>query len=151
MSRKPHLVRTLLLFLTTFLLLTGAASALNEVRIECPVVSPTAVAGDSVAIRVHITNDVSLSAFTTGFSYNSDMVEITRATAAPMITALQEFGGQFKRTFLPASNQVLIGYVDFSGGEAPILPQTDGLAFTLYMKLLPGFTAHCVDLDSVYV
>ncbi|TFH65147.1 MAG: T9SS type A sorting domain-containing protein [Candidatus Zixiibacteriota bacterium] len=145
------LLSMMLIFAFQFTFGSADLPAANQVRIECPVVSPTAIEGDSVAIKVHITNDVNLSAFTLGFSYNSDMVEITRATAAPMITALQEWGGQFKRTFLPASNQVLIGYVDFSGADAPILPQTDGLAFTLYMKLLPGFTAHCVDLDSVYV
>ncbi|MCX6833331.1 MAG: T9SS type A sorting domain-containing protein, partial [candidate division Zixibacteria bacterium] len=37
------------------------------------------------------------------------------------------------------------------GGENPIIPQVDGLAFTLYMKLLPGVTAHCVDIDSTYI
>ena len=150
MSRKPHLVRTLLLFLTTFLLLTGAASALNQVRIECPAVSATAVAGDSIAIKVHLTNDDNLGAFTLGFHYNSNMVQITRVTAGPMITALTENGGIFKKTLVPASNEVLAGWYD-SGSDAPLLPQVDGLAFTFYLKLLPGVTAHCVDIDSVYV
>jgi pimeloyl-ACP methyl ester carboxylesterase len=135
------------LFLVAFLLVTSSASAVNEVRIECPVVSPTAVAGDSIAIKVHITNDVNLGAFVLGFHYNSDMVEITSVLKGPVIPT----GTTFKKTFVPLSNQVLIGYVDMSGGDAPIIPQTDGLAFTLYMKLLPGVTAHCVDIDSTYI
>jgi len=146
MSRKPHFVRTLLLFLAAFLLLTGAASALNQVRIECPVVKPTAVAGDSIAIKVHITNEDNLGGFTVGFSYNSDMVEVTSVAKGTIIPA----GTTFKKTFVPESNQVLVGWVD-TGGDDPILPQVDGLAATLYMRLLPGVTPHCVDLDSVYI
>ena len=124
--------------------------AADQVRIECPAVSLTAVAGDSIAIKVHLTNDANLGAFTLGFHYNSDMVRITSIKAAALITDLTENGGIFKKTFVPASNEVLVGWYD-SGSDAPLLPQADGLAFTLYMKLLPGVTAHCVDIDSVYI
>lgn len=148
--KKRGITLWLGLFLVAFLVVTSSASAVNEVRIECPVVSQTAVAGDSIAISVHITNDVAIGGFSLGFHYNSDMVEITQVTAGPMISALTEFGGVFRRTFEPISNQVLVGWYD-SGTEAPLVPQVDGLAFTLYMKLLPGVITHSIDIDSVYV
>jgi|GEM_PF-2823473 len=120
--------------------------AANEVRLECPVVRLTANAGDSIAIKVHLTNDSDLGGFSLGFSYNSDMVEITSVAKGTIIPA----GTTFKKTFVPESNQVLVGWVD-TGGEDPMLPQVDGLAFTLYMRLLPGIVPMCVDIDSVYI
>jgi hypothetical protein len=144
------LLTTMLVVAFQFTFGASEPPAADQVRIEAPVIQLTAVAGDSVAIKVHLTNSVGLGGFSLGFSYNSEMVEITRVTAAPMISGLTELGGVFKRTLVPASNQVLVGWYD-SGTDATLVPQTDGLAFTMYMKLLPGVTAHCVNLDSVYV
>jgi hypothetical protein len=142
------LLSAMLVIALQFTIGSADSLATDQVRLECPAVSLTAVAGDSIPIIVHMTNEEDLGGFSLGFSYNSDLVEITSAVKGAVINAAG--GGTFKKTFVPASNQVLIGWVDV-GGENPITPQADGVVFTMYMKLLPGIVPVCVDIDSVYI
>ena len=142
----------LALLVLTFQLTLGTAdlSALNQVRVACPVVKPAPlVAGDSVAIPVHITNDALLGGLSLGFHYDYDLVEITSVSfAGSVIPAGAQGFVQLK--FVPADNKILVGWIDFTT-VMPIPIQTDGLIFTLYMKLLPGVADHWVDLDSAFV
>ncbi len=146
--RNQSKVLLLVMLVLAFEITLGSTPlpAANSVRIDCPVIKPTVVVGDSVAIPVRITNDVDLGGFSLGFHYNSSTVQITSISMAGSILA----AGPLQKKFVPASGLVLIGWVDFSG-STPVTPQTDGLVFTMYMRILPGAAYQCVDIDSAFV
>jgi hypothetical protein len=145
---KKQFARTFLLVLVSLFMFAGAATAANLVRLE-PVVKPV-VNGDSVAIKVYVTNEDNLAAFSLGFRYDftqgSNTLDITSAKAGPGITP----GMLFKKTFKPADNMVLIGAISLDP-EVFIEPSTDVLVFTMYMKVPLGTGPTCINIDSAFI
>jgi hypothetical protein len=143
---KLFKVLSLTLIATALALTLGSASlfAANLVRLE-PVVKPV-VDGDSVAIKVYVTNEDQLSAFSLGFRYDASTLDISSAKAGPGIPA----GTVFKKTFKPADNMVLMGFISFDP-ELVMEPSTDVLVFTMYMKVPLGTGATCINIDSAFI
>ena len=126
----------------------NALFAANTVRLGCPVDKPV-VDGDSVAIPVYITNDVTLGGFSLGFSYNSNDVEVTSVQQGP---GLVTGGfGNFLTQFKPAENKLLTGWLNFTPASPMPVHATEVLLFTLWVKIPIGTPAQCVNFDSAFV
>ncbi len=134
----------LLYFVCVWLLLHSVLNAENSVSVVCPVSKP-AVDGQPITIQIRITNDVTLSALSLGFSYNSNDVEITSVSFAGSVAT----GGMPLQRFVPELNQVLIGWVGVPFGS--IAPQSNGLFATLTMQVPLGTPAQSVNIDSSFV
>ena len=122
----------------------------DTVRIGCPVVGEATRVGDSIAIPFYVWSDMALSAFSLGFSYNSNFVEITSwSMAGGVIPA----GGVQQTYARPDQNQFLTGWLTFDPFlTIPSNQTSQGALFgTLYLRILPGATATSIDIDSAFV
>ncbi len=115
----------------------------NKVRMGC---RPYSGNNDSVAIPIYIDNTVGLNGFSLGFHYASNDIEITSVSSTGSIIP----GGSLQKKFVPASNKVLVGWIDIMASQ-PINPQNNGLLFTLYARILAGSPTQFIDLDSAFV
>ncbi|MCC6964050.1 MAG: hypothetical protein IT585_12415 [candidate division Zixibacteria bacterium] len=104
---------------------------------------------DSIGIPVYIRNELQIGAFSLGFSYDSDLYEMTSAVKGPGMPS----GGSFYVRPRPAENKMFVGWVDLmvtnpigvhaSGSEA--------LLFTMYLRKSPGASSGCIDINSSFV
>lgn len=124
--------------------------ACDTVRIGCPQITASVIEGDSIAIPVYLWTDETVGGFSLGFTYNYDFVEITSVSSAGSAIPAPVI---LLTTFKPDDNQVLIGWLDFTGfGNVPVTGQATGkLLFTMYMKVLPGASTQRINVDSVFV
>ena len=118
----------------------------NQISLGCPV-EVRLGGSDSAALPIYLTNDTPIRAFSLGFYYNSNDIEITSVDLTNSILPDSSF---FHQLLSPIQNQVLIGYAD-SCGAASIPVQTGGLLARLWVQVLPGASSRTVDIDSVFV
>ncbi|MCK4857930.1 MAG: hypothetical protein KAT58_08185 [candidate division Zixibacteria bacterium] len=118
----------------------------NKVRIDCPIDIAAPAQDTTIAIDVYITNDHDIGAFTLGFHYNSDDVEITDIIPGP---ALPE-GTSSAASYYPGDNLVLFLWYDGSAAN-PIPAQEDVKVFTLVMTIPATVSPQEIDLDSAFV
>ena len=124
--------------------------AVNNVRVGCPEkmdVIPT-FGYDSIAIPIYITNDVDLGAFCLGFSWSGDSVTISSVVKGPIIPISGSVLVQVN--IRPVEKSVLLGFIDLAGSHL-LVAQTNGLAFTMYLRVPSGTPAGCIDIDSAFV
>ncbi len=110
------------------------------------------IEGDSIPIPVYVWMDSVeyIQAFTLGFVYDYDNVEITSFSFAGGMLAAS--AGTKQQLYQPDQNKVLTGYIDFnpSGTKAPSTGRH--LLLTMYMQILPGAQPGTnIDLDSTVV
>ncbi len=119
----------------------------DTVRIGCPINGSDMQLGDSVAIPVYIVSDTKVIAFVCGFTYNSDIVEITSFKANPSI-----FFGAMVSQFHPhpETNSCLVGGFTLNSQMNVMLPGTS-LIGHLNMKLLQSTTGTTIRMDSTFV
>ena len=135
------------LALAAALLVWQIAVGENRVVVECPVVSANTQLGDSLAIRVFFSNDVPINIFFLGFHYTSDYVEISSVS---FVGSDFPFPSWFLAWSLyPADNLALA--FGATGSLPEPIDTTLRLAFTLYLRILPGAGAQYIDLDSAFV
>ncbi len=128
--------------------MTDVLFATNTISVECPVEVPSPD-GDSIGVKIYLQNDDPLGGFSLGFEHNSPDIEISSVSQGPALS----FGGSI--TVLtdnrPASNQVLIGMLNF----IPSLPlpahSTPAHLLTIWFQVPNGTAAQCVNIDSVFV
>lgn len=124
----------------------------DTVRLGCPVVANMIVPGDSLAIPFYLWNDEELAAFTLGFSYISDDVEITSWSAVGGVIPAAALPFVQKKAD-PTNNRFLTGWIDLSVVNP--IPPTSGntaqLLGTLYLRILPGATPQAINIDSAFV
>ena len=128
-----------------FLGMCPALQAENSVRIECPITNPV-VDGDSIPIKVFITNDVPLFSFSIGLHWDRSEVAITTVKKGPDFQA----GCIFKGVPLPAQQKVLVGMLNLMPGEG-WEPLVEAHVATLYMRVPLGTPPMWVNIDSTFV
>ncbi len=126
----------------------NALLAVNKIRLDCPVEKPTP--GDSVGIKVYITNDVTIGGFSLGFKYNSNDIEITSVQQGPVFPPPPAFGS-FLTQFKPADNMVLTGWLNFTPTFPIPVNSTEAHLMTLWVRVPLGTPAQCVSIDSTFV
>lgn len=116
----------------------------NSVDLECRIFiyEPN---GDSVAIPVYMTNDISIRGVSLGFTHNSPDVEITSVSFAGSIT-----GDEFIRGFNvdPTNNEVSIYWAH---AFTSISPQAGGLFATMWVQVPENTPGQVVDIDSTFI
>ena len=117
----------------------------NYVKIDCPLTIESGDTDDSLAIEIYINNDVELSAFAIGLSYNSDDVEVTSIDMTGSVLP-QPFNLFYK--LLPDSNQLLLGYVPV---DETLSIQSEGLIATLWIRIPAGISGQTINIDSTFV
>jgi hypothetical protein len=126
--------------------------ARDTIAIMCPTIVPSdhLVAGDSFRVEVYLFNDENIDDFSAGFSYTSDLIEITSVDFSGSIIP---DSGYHKWRSDPASNRCLIGYVDTTGSYNGYIPARTqrGLLCALNFRMLPSIRADDVDIDSAFV
>ncbi len=131
----------------TWIIAPGALFGANTIRLECPVDVPTD--GDSVGVRVMITNDVALGGFSLGFTQNSPDIEITSVEKGPNFPVAGF--GQFLYTVNTTNNTVLAGWINFTPAAPFPVNATEVHLMTLWVQIPSGTPAQCVNFDSVFV
>ncbi|MGB5107280.1 MAG: HYR domain-containing protein [Candidatus Zixiibacteriota bacterium] len=162
MSPKPLFARTMIFFmaLAALLCLNGASSVfaqpVDTVRVECPTNITSQIAdGDSIAVRVFITNSQGLGGMSLGFSENSADLQFSSASAGPTLAGLG--GSMLVQVSQAADGKILIGWLNF----VPTNPfpvsygaTRDRHLVTLYLKkTVPAtsLSAACVAIDTTFV
>lgn len=121
---------------------TGA----GRVKIECPVSVASPQTDLTVAVKVYITIDEAVKAFSLGFRYNSNDIEITDVIAGP---ALPE-DANVQKLLDPANNRVLTGWLEFSP-DALIQPQTDAEVLSLIVTIPAGTPMQNINIDTTFI
>ncbi len=125
----------------------------DTIRVGCRQVVPIIIEGDSIAVPIYYWGDVALGGFSLGFFYSSDYIEFSSWSTQGGIIPVASSSLNLVAP-RPADNQVLLGWLDLSGGQYSIPRITEPVAQllgTLYLKILGGAPAHTIDLDSVFV
>ncbi len=113
----------------------------------CPYSFPEQV--DSIGIPVYIRNEQQLGAFSLGFSYNSDLFELTSAVKGPGMPS----GGSFFVRPKPDENKMFIGWIDMitTGPISIHGAGSEALLFTMFLRKTPGASSGCIDINSSFV
>jgi hypothetical protein len=122
----------------------------DTIAIMCPTIVPSdhLVAGDSFRVEVYLYNDEIINGLSAGFSYNSDLIEITSADFGGSIIPVGAFR-EWKSD--PANKRFLIGHVrDSLNTYIPARTQR-GLLCALNVRMLPSIRAGVVDIDTAFV
>lgn len=119
----------------------------DTIRIGCPINAMGMHTGDSIAIPLYIISDSRVAGFVCGFTYNSDIVEITSFTKNPLI-----FTGLMISSFQarPASNSCLVGGISFNPQLNSISPGAS-LIGHFNLRLLQETPGTSIRIDSVFV
>lgn len=119
----------------------------DTVRIGCPIHALQMQVSDSVMIPVYIVSDTKVVAFACGFTYDSDIVEITSFRKSPTL-----FIGSFTDHFQshPETNSCLIAAISFFP-EIYYIPPGTSLIGHLIMKLTQPTTGTTIRIDSTFV
>ena len=162
MSPKPLFARTMIFFiaLAALLCLNGASSVLAQpvdtIRVECPINVPSQIAnGDSIAVRVFVTNSQALGGMSLGFSENSADLQFSSAAMGLTMGGLS--GTLLVQAAQATNGKILVGWLNFN----PFNPfpvsygaTRDRHLITLYLKkTTPAnpLSASCVSIDSSFV
>ena len=120
----------------------------NGINLGCAPYTPYS-GNDSVAIPVYLDNISTIRAFSFGFHYLSNDIEITSINTSSSIVPGT---GMWRSYFDAANNKVSVGWVAYVGMTQPLLtPQSDGLLFTLNAQILNGPVDQVIDLDTAFV
>jgi len=141
----------MLLFLATFLLLTGMATAANKIRLATPVIQNPLVVGDSIEIPVMITTDTLLGAFTLGFKWDNPYLKVTSTNLDNWPGTAMQLGGWQEMFFGGDTSMVLIGWIDLSGSRPLKKLTTERELCRLNVVVQPGATWSCANFDSSFI
>lgn len=131
-------------------------SGANEVTLGCPIEIPVN-SMDSFPLPIYVTNDTHIVAFSLGFRYDSDDIEIvsldTTGSILPpnwRVAAVSPSDSDYVFA-VPDSNMILIMCFADIPEYQYLSPQEDGLLTTLWLRAKPGAAEQIVDFDSAFV
>jgi len=122
----------------------------NAIILGCPV-EGGGYSDDSVAIPVYLTSDTLLTAFSVGFEYSTEDIEITSVDlTGSVIPESQHATLQVKTS--SSEPEILIGWYESPNPELErIPPQDSGLLFTMWAQIPGGTPEQSVDIDTTAI
>lgn len=124
----------------------GSVSSTNKVRLNCPVNIATPQSDTTIRLDVYITNDVSIGAFSLGFHWSSNDVQIVGLEAGPALS----LGANIYGTPYPASHLFLAGWIEFDPTKV-ITPKNDVHLISLLLSVPAGTSPQSIDIESAFV